>query len=124
MAAARSSSPRVPSGETNCEERPMRYLLLIYTQPGEQRSQAEADQIMDEYWAYEKAVAGAGIRQGSEALQDVDTATTVRVRKGERIVTDGPFTETSEVLGGYYQLDVPDLDAALAWAARCPGAKY
>lgn len=102
----------------------MRYLLLIYNQPGEQRTQAETDQIMDEYWAYEKAVADAGIRQGSEALQDLDTATTVRVRDGERIMTDGPFAETSEVLGGYYQLDVPDLDTALDWAARCPGAKY
>ena len=102
----------------------MRYLLLIYTQAGEQLSQAQTDQLMDEYWAYEKAVADAGIRQGSEALQGVDTATTVRLREGERIVTDGPFAETNEVLGGYYQLDVPDLDTALDWAARCPGAKY
>src|ERR671915_155251 len=57
--------------------------------------------------------------------QDVQTATTVEVRdNGERVVTDGPFAETREILGGYYLLDVPDLDAALDWAARCPGAQH
>ena len=59
-----------------------------------------------------------------EALEGTETATTVRVRDGERVVTDGPYAETREVLGGFYLLDVPDLDAAIEWAARCPGASY
>ncbi|MFD2349250.1 YciI family protein [Nonomuraea ferruginea] len=59
----------------------------------------------------------------SHSLADLTTATTVRVdAKGERAITDGPFAETREVLGGYYVIDVPDLDVALDWAARCPGA--
>ncbi|HEY2949543.1 MAG TPA: YciI family protein [Micromonosporaceae bacterium] len=103
----------------------MRYLLLIY---GEESNTAPdpatTEQIMNEYWAYEDAVSSAGVKQASEALQDSSTATTVRVKDTERVVTDGPFAETREVLGGFYLLDVPDLDAALDWAARCPGAKY
>lgn len=61
---------------------------------------------------------------GGEALQPSQTATTVRLKDGERVVTDGPFAETREVLGGFYMIDVSDLDTALDWAARCPGAKY
>ena len=64
-----------------------------------------------------------GVKVGGAALQPSQTATTVRLKDGERVVTDGPFAETREVLGGYYLLDVPDLDAAIDWAARCPG-KY
>ena len=102
----------------------MKYMLLIYGAQDRTSLSAEAVQHeMDEYWAYEKAVADAGVRIASDALQGVETATTVQVRDdGERVVTDGPFAETREVLGGYYLLDVPDLDAALDWAARCPGA--
>jgi hypothetical protein len=101
------------------------YLLLIYSEePTEAPSQEIMDQVMAEYWAYEKAVADAGVKVGGAALQPSPTATTVRVKDGERVVTDGPFAETREVLGGYYLLDVPDLDAALDWAARCPGSKY
>ncbi|MDQ2792272.1 MAG: YciI family protein [Actinomycetota bacterium] len=104
----------------------MQYLLLITgEQSSEPPSQAEMDQIMGEYWAFDKAVADAGVKVCGEALQGLETATTVRVRDGERVVTDGPFAETREVIGGFYLLDVPDLDAALDWAARrCPGAKY
>jgi len=104
----------------------MKYMLLIYgAQPTEEPSAEAVEQIMNEYWAYEKAVADAGVRLGSDALQGVETATTVQVSEaGERIVTDGPFAETREILGGYYLIDVPDLDAALGWAARCPGAHH
>ncbi|GAA5124420.1 YciI family protein [Pseudonocardia adelaidensis] len=104
----------------------MKYMLLIYgSQDVQPRTPEEGQRIMDEYWAYEKAVADAGVRIASDALQGVETATTVEVRDdGERVVTDGPFAETREVLGGYYLLDVPDLDAALDWAARCPGAQH
>jgi hypothetical protein len=104
----------------------MRYLLLIY---GEESTgapdPAEGEKVMNEYWAYSDAVSKAGVSQGGgEALQDSKTATTVRVKDGERVVTDGPFAETREVLGGFYLIDVPDLDAAIDWAAKCPGAKY
>ncbi|WP_028926746.1 YciI family protein [Pseudonocardia acaciae] len=101
----------------------MQYLLLIYVPNGERRTEAEIDQEIGEYWAYEKEVSEAGVMVDSKALKGVDAATTIAVRGDERIVTDGPFTETSEVLGGYYLLDVPDLDTALDWAARIPGAR-
>jgi hypothetical protein len=104
----------------------MKYLLLIYGEPAaEPRTEQATQAMLDAYWAYEKQVADAGVRLASDALQPVETATTVQVsRDGERVVTDGPFAETREVLGGYYLLDVPDLDAAIEWAARCPGSQY
>ncbi len=103
----------------------MRYLLLIYSEEAtEQQPQDIMDQVMGEYWAYEEAVGKAGVKQAGEALQPSATATSLRVKDGERVVTDGPFAETREVLGGFYLLDVPDLDAAIDWAAQCPGAKY
>ncbi len=103
----------------------MNYLLLIYGEESNEAPPQEAiDQVMAEYFEFEKAVADAGVKVGGAALQPSQTATTVRVQNGERIVTDGPFAETREVLGGYYLLDVPDLDAALDWAAKCPGSKY
>jgi hypothetical protein len=106
-------------------DRGVNYLLLIYGEESTQApSQDEIDQVMGEYWAFEKAVADAGVKVGGAALQPSQTATTVRVKDGERVVTDGPFAETREVLGGYYLLDVPDLDEALEWAGRCPGSKY
>ncbi|MDG4820443.1 YciI family protein [Asanoa sp. WMMD1127] len=103
----------------------MRYLLLIYSEetPGAP-DPAEAEKVMNEYWAYSDAVQKAGVSNASDALQESSTATTVRVRDGQRTVTDGPFAETREVLGGFYAIDVPDLDAAIEWAERCPGAKY
>jgi len=103
----------------------VKYMLLIYgSQDVAPQTPEAVQQVMDEYWAYEKAVADAGVRIASDALQGVETATTVEVRSdGERVVTDGPFAETREILGGYYLLDVPDLDAALDWAARCPGSR-
>ena len=103
----------------------MQYLLLIYSEESTAAPDpAEAEKVMNEYWAYTSAINEAGASKGGEALQDSKTATTVRVKDGERVVTDGPFAETREVLGGYYLIDVPDLDAAIDWAAKCPGAKY
>jgi hypothetical protein len=103
----------------------MKYMLLIYVaQPAEPPTEQAVEQEMGEYWAYEKAVADAGVKVASDALQGVETATTVQVRdNGERVVTDGPFAETREILGGYYLIDAPDLDAAVDWAARCPGSR-
>lgn len=103
----------------------MRYMLLIYSEePTSQPSQAEIDAVMAEWWAYDSAIKESGVYIAGDALQASQTATTVRLKGDERVVTDGPFAETREVLGGYYLIDVPDLDAALDWAAKCPGAKY
>lgn len=104
----------------------MKYMLLIYgAEPTEPPTEQAIQQEIDAYWAYEKAVADAGVFVASDPLQGIETATTLQVRAdGERVVTDGPFAETREVLGGYYLLEVPDLDAALDWAARCPGSRH
>ncbi|WP_250572838.1 YciI family protein [Nonomuraea sediminis] len=88
---------------------------------------AGADQdnrcTVEDWMAYDKAVKDAGIMVSGESLADLVTATTVRVGSdGTRTVTDGPYAETREVLGGFYVIDVPDLDVALDWAARCPGS--
>jgi len=76
-----------------------------------------------DWMAFDKEIKEAGVFVSGESLADLVTATAVRVgANGERTVTDGPFAETREVLGGFYVIDVPDLDVALDWAARCPGA--
>ena len=103
----------------------MQYLLLIYSEETTAPSpQDEVDASMAEWYAYTKAIRDSGVHLAGEALQPSQTATTVRLKGDERVVTDGPFAETREVLGGFYLIDVPDLDTALDWAARCPGAKY
>ena len=76
------------------------------------------------YGAYTEAVTKAGILAGSNRLQRSTAASTVRVANGKTQVLDGPYAETKEQLAGYYMIDVPDLDAALSWAARCPGASH
>jgi hypothetical protein len=76
------------------------------------------------YGAYTEAVTKAGILAGSNRLQRTTAASTVRVANGKTQVLDGPYAETKEQLAGYYMIDVPDLDAALSWAARCPGASH
>ncbi|MCK2212300.1 YciI family protein [Actinomadura sp. ATCC 31491] len=104
----------------------MKYMLMINsaaTEPEPGAFPAEGCEVSD-WMAYDKAVKEAGIFVAGNSLADLTTATTVRVGPGgERTVTDGPFAETREVLGGYYVIDVPDLDVALDWAARCPGAR-
>jgi hypothetical protein len=100
----------------------MKYLLLIYGD--EARIQAPNPERMAAYVAYTDALKQAGVLQSGNRLQPVATARTVRARNGKPSVTDGPFAETKEVLGGFYMIDVPDLDSALAWAARCPGAAH
>jgi hypothetical protein len=101
----------------------MRYMLLIY---GPEVSQSEAAPMPDmEPWnAYTQWMIDAGIYKAGDPLAPSSAATTVRVRDGRQLTTDGPFTETKEVLGGYYIVDCPDLDGALEAAARCPGAAY
>jgi hypothetical protein len=104
----------------------VKYMLLIYGVPMPAApSPEQGRQMLDEYANYGKEIAEAGVYLSGDALQSVETATTVQVTSsGERLVTDGPFAETREVLGGFYILDVPDLDAAIDWAARCPGSQH
>jgi hypothetical protein len=103
------------------EESVVKYMLLINANT----ETADCDtQAVEDWVAYDKQVRDAGVFVSGESLADLVTATAVRVsRDGEPVVTDGPFAETREVLGGFYVIDVPDLDAALDWAARCPGAR-
>ena len=100
----------------------MRYMLLIYGE--EAGAQAEAMQEMGPWIAYSQWLSEAGLNLGGEPLELTSTATTVRVRDGRTTLTDGPFAETKEALGGYYLIEAPDLDTALDDAARCPGALY
>ena len=102
----------------------MRYALLIYTPPAMgEPDPAELQGVMDAYGAFTKAAVDAGVMRGGEALQDAHTATTVRVRDGRTMTTDGPYAETKEQFGGYYLIEATNLDEAIAWAARIPGAQ-
>ena len=104
----------------------MHYMLLIHGNETAMRTATQEDtgRILAAYGAYTEAVKQAGILVGANRLQPTGTATTVRVVDGKTQVLDGPYAETKEQLAGYYLIDVPDLDAALSWAARCPGASY
>ena len=104
----------------------MRYMLLIYGNESRwgNLSEAEADAEMGKWFAYTEELGKAGVSTIGDALQPTSTATTVRDQGGEPMVTDGPFAETKEQLGGYYLLDVADLDEAIKWAHKCPGAQY
>jgi hypothetical protein len=99
----------------------MRYALLIYVEPWE--STPEQDQeVMEAYNAFSREVAEAGVMRGGEALHEAKTATSVRVRNGQTLVTDGPFAETKEEFGGFYMVEAANLDEAIKWAAKIPGA--
>jgi hypothetical protein len=104
----------------------MQYLLMIYTNetgfatmtPDQQK------QGMAAYTAYSEALRKAGALKDSNRLQPTSTATTVRVANGKSQVLNGPYSESKEQFGGYYLIEAADLDAALTWAARCPGAAH
>lgn len=100
----------------------MRYILLIHTDPATER--VDADAMYAEYGAFAEELAKAGKMLGGDELVDADTATLVRVRDGERLVTDGPYSETKEHLGGYFVVEAADLDEAIGYAAKIPGAKH
>lgn len=103
----------------------MRYLLLIATEPSPAPpTQEDWATMLVEYGAYTAWLQEQGIYVAAEALQDVSTATTVSTKGGQRVVTDGPFAETKELVGGLYIIDAPDLDTAIEAAARCPGAQF
>jgi hypothetical protein len=104
----------------------MQYLLLIYGNEREMLSASKetAEQTMAAYTAYMQAMKTAGVIQGSNRLRPTNTASTVRAPGGKTEVLDGPYAETKEQLAGYVLIDVPNLDEALSWAARCPGAAH
>ena len=103
----------------------MQYLLMIYTneQQEARRTAEENDAVMGEYYTFTNEVRAAGVMVAGEALHPTTAATTVRVRHGQITSTDGPFAETKEQLGGYYLLDCENLDEAIKWAAKIPGAR-
>ena len=104
----------------------MRYMLLIYTPESAEPvpGTPEHMQMYQDYGVFTQEVNGNGTFRAGDPLQPIATATTVRVRDGRTEVTDGPFAETREQLGGYYILDCADLDQAVALAAKIPGARF
>ena len=104
----------------------MQYMLLIY---GEERAaesmpREQMTEVINAFMAYTQALKDAKALVGSNRLRPTSAATAVRTTDGQLKVLDGPFAETKEQLGGYYLIDVPDLDAALSWAKRCPASRY
>jgi hypothetical protein len=103
----------------------MRYALLIYANEQDWASQTEeqSQAVNQEYMAFTKDIIDRGLMKGGEALQGIATATTVRVRDGETLTTDGPFAETKEQLGGFYLVEAKDLDEAIETAAQIPDVR-
>lgn len=99
----------------------MRYALLIYVEPWESTPEQDAE-VYKSYNAFSREAVEADVMRGGEALHEAKTATSVRVRDGQTLVTDGPFAETKEEFGGFYLVEAPNLDEAIKWAAKIPGA--
>ncbi len=104
----------------------MQYLLMIYAaeEAGPQPGTEEFTQMLDGYQKFSDQVQADGVFIAGEPLDSITTATTVRVRSGQSQISDGPFAETKEALGGYYLLDCEDLDQAITYAAQIPSATY
>jgi len=104
----------------------MQYLLMVYVNEAgwPKMSKAEQEQGIAAYGAYTEALNKAGVLKGSNRLQPTSTATTVRLANGKPQVLDGPYVDSKEQIGGYYLIEAADLDAAISWAARCPGASH
>ena len=104
----------------------MKYILLIYGNEAEgaKRSQAQMGAMLKEYGVFTESIQHNGNYVAGERLQPSSTATTVRVREGKTLATDGPFAETKEHLGGFYLIEAKDLDEATAIAARIPSARF
>jgi hypothetical protein len=103
----------------------MQYMLLIYRDEAamSRATQAQMTETTGAYMAYATALREAGALVAGDRLDQSSTATTVRITDGKTQVLDGPYAETKEQLGGFFIIKVPDLDAALSWASRCPGAR-
>jgi hypothetical protein len=104
----------------------MQYVLLLYSNENHVASlnAAEQGKVLGEYMDFAKSISSGGQYRAGNRLDSTAKATTVRVRDGKRLVTDGPFAETKEQLGGYFLIEAKDLDEALAIAARVPGARW
>lgn len=104
----------------------MEYILLIYSKEGEWDALPKPvqEEGIAAYMAFGEALKKAGVHRSSARLRPATDATTVRLVNGKSQVLDGPYADTKEQLGGFYVIDVPDLDAAIAWAGRCPGAGH
>jgi hypothetical protein len=103
----------------------MKYMLPMYADESKVPQTPEEYQVAAEAWqAYSKEVEAAGILVSNSGLSSVASATTVRVRDGKSLITDGPFAETHEQLGGYFLLDCQDLDEAIRWAEKIPTVQY
>ncbi len=104
----------------------MQYLLMLYADesPMNIASPDDASKMAQAHGAYAEALVKAGAMQGGQRLRPTSDATSVRVRGVKTEVLNGPYAETREQLGGFYMIDVPDLDAALAWAVRCPSSSH
>jgi hypothetical protein len=104
----------------------MEYILLIYNSEADNKKRPEAEnrQIYQEYMSFTEDLTKSGKNKGGNPLEPTTTATTVRVRNGKTAVTDGPFAETKEQLGGYYLVEAKDIDEAISIAARIPGSKH
>ena len=104
----------------------MQYLLMAYVDEGgwPKMSKSEQEQGIAAYAAYGEALKTSGVMKGSNRLQPSSVATTVRSTNGKSQVLDGPYVDSKEQLGGYFLIDVPDLDAALSWASRCPAVSH
>ena len=100
----------------------MRYALLIYVAPWESTPEQDAE-VMAAYNSFSTEAIAADVMRGGEALHEAKTATSVRVREGKVLVTDGPFAETKEEFGGFYLIEAANLDEAIRWAAKIPGAE-
>jgi hypothetical protein len=108
-------------------ENDMLYALVIYEKPTDfarRDPSVEGDAYIAAWRTYHRALLDAGIYVGGNALEAPETATTVRLRDNKRQIQDGPYASTKELLGGFVVLELPSLDAALEWAARCPAASY
>jgi hypothetical protein len=102
----------------------MQYLLLIYSEEANDPTGAAAEGVLAEYGVFTQGIVASGHFKGADRLKSASTATTVRIRDGKTLTTDGPFAETREQLGGYYLIEAKDLDEAVGIAAKVPSAKY
>ena len=104
----------------------MKYMLMTWVNENgwAKMTKAEQEQGAAAYMAYGEALKKAGVLAGSNRLQPTSSSTTVRIANGKSQVLDGPYVDTKEQLGGYFLIDVKDLDAAISWAARCPAAGH
>ena len=104
----------------------MQYMLLICgnESAAANMTPAEGHQVMAAYFAYTEALRKAGVYKDGNPLQQTSTASTVRMKNGKSTVLDGPYAESKEQIGGYYVVDVANLDEALSWAAKCPAGAH